>query len=79
MAGGIAAVCDVALAELQPLGDATTTTAHQLDRLHFSKPSVNRDLRQLSHTLLLSLTLAPSDLCTDLKAAADGGFTAEVA
>jgi len=67
---------DVALAELQPVGDATATTAHQLDRLHFSKRSVNRDLRQLSHALLLSLTLAPSDLCTDLKAAADGGFTA---
>jgi hypothetical protein len=67
---------DVALAEVQPLDDATTTLAQRLDRLHFSRGAVNRDLRQLSHALRLSLTLAPSDLCTDLKAAAANGFTA---
>jgi hypothetical protein len=67
---------DIALAELQPLGDATSNLAQRLDRLHFSRRAVDRDLRQMSHALRLSLTLAPSDLCTDLKAAAANGFTA---
>jgi hypothetical protein len=65
---------DLALAEVQPLDDATATEARELDRLHFSKRAVNRDLRQFSHALRLSLTVAPSDLCADVKAAAAGGF-----
>jgi hypothetical protein len=67
---------DVVLAEFRPLGDATATTAGRLDRLQFSRRAVNRDLRQLSQALRLSLTLTPSDLCADIKTAAAGGFTA---
>jgi hypothetical protein len=65
---------DVALAELQPVGDATTTEAEALDRIHFSKRAVNRDLRQLASSQRATLTLAPSDLCTNIKTAADGGY-----
>jgi hypothetical protein len=65
---------DIALAELQPVGDATTTDAEALDRIHFSKRGVNRDIRELARSQRAEVALAPSDLCGDIKVAADGGY-----
>ncbi|MGZ4191584.1 MAG: hypothetical protein ACXVRW_03925, partial [Solirubrobacteraceae bacterium] len=39
---------DVAIAAIQPLGDAGATEARGLDRVRFSRRVVNRGLRQLS-------------------------------
>jgi hypothetical protein len=65
---------DIGLVALQAVGDATATEAEALDRIHFSKPSVNRDLRQLARSQRATLTLAPEDLCDDIRLAADDGF-----
>ncbi len=66
---------DLGLAALQPVGDAIATEARALDRIHFSKRAVNRDVRELAGSQRASLTVAPSDLCAHIKAAAQAGFT----
>ena len=65
---------DLAIAQLQATGDATTTEAEALDRIHFSRRAVNRDIRQLARSLRAEVALAPVDLCADIKTAADGGY-----
>lgn len=65
---------DLALAVLQPIGDATTTEAEALDRIHFSRGAVNRDIRRLARSQRAEVALAPSDLCADIKVSADGGY-----
>ena len=65
---------DLAIAQLRATGDATTTEAEALDRIHFSRRAVNRDIRQLARSLRAEVALAPVDLCADIKTAADGGY-----
>ena len=66
---------DVGLVALQAVGDATATEAQALDRIHFSKRSANRDVRELARSQRATLTLAPEDLCDDITLAANDGFS----
>ncbi len=66
---------DVGLVALQAVGDATATEAQALDRIHFSKRSANRDVRELASSQRATLTLAPEDLCDDITLAANDGFS----
>jgi hypothetical protein len=66
---------DIGLVALQAVGDATATEAEALDRIHFSKRSANRDVRELARSQRATLTLAPEDLCDDITLAANDGFS----
>lgn len=65
---------DAGLAALTAEGDAIASEARALDRIHFSKRAVTRDVRNLARSQRASIALAPSDVCADIAAAAAGGF-----
>jgi hypothetical protein len=66
---------DLGLVALRPIGDAIASEVRALDRIHFSRRAVNRDLRELARSQRASLMVEPTDLCADIKAAAAGGST----
>ena len=66
---------DLGLVALQPVGDAIASEARALDRVHFSRRAVTRDVHELASSQRASLTVAPSDLCAHIEDAAQAGFT----
>lgn len=70
-------VVDLTLDAVHPVHHAGLSLAHAFNHIHFTKPSLTRGIHAIGKLQHSVLSLQPSDLCTDVKAAAANGFTAD--
>ncbi|HEY1715127.1 MAG TPA: hypothetical protein VGG07_19650 [Solirubrobacteraceae bacterium] len=68
---------DVSLAANHPLAAPLRQVATRLAAAHFSSPALTRGFQNTARANRLVLSLTPTDLCADVKAAAAAGFAAD--
>jgi hypothetical protein len=68
---------DLTLRALHPVDHAALVFTKGLDHVHFSRRAFTRAIHDTAAAQRVLLALKPSDLCTDVKAAAAGGFAAD--
>ena len=71
------AAFDLTLRVIHPVGHAALTLSNRIDRIHFSARKFTRGLHGTANAQKALLAITPSDLCSDVKAAAAGGFEAD--
>ena len=68
---------DVSLAVNHPLAGPLRTVATRLAAAHFSSRALTRGFQNTARANRLVLSLTPTDLCADVKAAAASGFDSD--
>jgi hypothetical protein len=71
------AAFDLSLRTIHPVRHAALTLSNRIDRIHFSARRFTRGLHGTANAQKALVGITPSDLCTDVKAAAAGGFDAD--
>jgi hypothetical protein len=71
------AAFDLSIDVVRPLRHPALALAAGLERATFSKRGFSRSIHQTATVQRVIVTLKPSDLCGDIKAAAAGGFAAD--